>query len=675
MRSLFTHLGGLKGLSLICITVLIAACGGGGGDNGDGSDSFFSDGSTESGDCAGGGWCGSATITVTADISGAKSLLTLQDNSASVVSNVAKGASKALVGTESKFYKLLEDGSFASVITASSTQSSDATADLPPISYIASNDLGDVFIAFEHPFMYQTPPDEYSDPWSPSSPYTCQLFRVNSTITEAATGGADTGLCCITNTLELNTWDFRTSKIQFDSSGNAYFTAHVPQNWKDVMIKWTRSATPTTDDNGVCTYPSTALSEVINANIVFRDYLVVPTGGVFYTGITSTNGDYSGGNDSFLRFRADGGALQEITSGWWDYVFAPVGVDDALLGIDTSIALATSVSERVLFYGPDPLLATSPDWNDSCLYLYDPNLSGAARSTEIADCEIDIYNYVNWADDLATKKSRCTEAKYMMGGNNQPKKILLADSYDVSTKYIKDVDYAEADGKKEIFVVGDVFAKKAGEWRFDICIDEAHCTIDGVPSYTHNTANAGADEAACTAASGTWNADNDCYNQLVDAALLSAIVDGSDATWQINGQWCETPGTDWRDTYSGIVRVNYTDADTKSVTLLSDTDEIVRNGWVVNSRVFFSTFNVTDGSYHLMEVGNASAILDGYEVYELFKDPNNANGLYFNGLRFSDNAYVMGTFEPDDVDGTFEVESGITGQIETLIVIPDALLQ
>ena len=77
----------------------------------------------------------------------------------------------------------------------------------------------------------------------------------------------------------------------------------------------------------------------------------------------------------------------------------------------------------------------------------------------------------------------------------------------------------------------------------------------------------------------------------------------------------------------------------------------------------------------MKEVGNSTAILEGYEVYELFKHPTDANKLYFNGLRFSDNSYVMGSFNPDEGESSLSVETGITGQIETLVVIPDSALQ
>lgn len=637
--------------------LIVCGCAAGSGDSGSDGDSL--DVAEGSGDCAGGGWCGEQAISVTADTSNAKALFTMQDSEGANASLSAK-ANKALVGTQSQLYKLLEDDTYEQVIQATDGNG-DAKGDLPEISYIAANDQNDFIIVFQHPYMYREPADSYSDPWSPSSPYTCQAFSVNAEV-------ADGNVCCITSSLELDTWDYRTNKIQFDGDGNAYFNAHVPQNWKNVMVKWNRDSVPAVAEDGSCTYGDDALEEVINANIVPRDFVVVPTGGVFYTGFTSTDGSWDD-SGSFLRFRADDGQLQEITSGWWDYIFQPIEVGDNLLGVDPVVALSESESlesERVLFYGPDPLQASTPEWDDSCLYLYDTNLSGEERVTEIADCEIDVWQYVNWADTIDDQRTRCAESKYMMGGGNQPKKILLADSFDDEGNYNQSEAFTRADEQKEIFVVGNVFAKKAGEWRYDIWVDESHCVMADVPTRDHEV------EGDCTTAGGSW-VDPTGYNQLTDADLLDAIDADDDPNWHLNGQWCETPGGDWRETYSALARVNYEDEDTRSIELLSTTNDIVKNGWVVNDRLYYLVFEVTSGEYRLMEHDNEEPLITGYEVYELFMDPSDREKLYFNGLKFATNEYVMATMNADG--SNLDEEEGLTGQIETLIVIPDEELQ
>ena len=61
--------------------------------------------------------------------------------------------------------------------------------------------------------------------------------------------------------------------------------------------------------------------------------------------------------------------------------------------------------------------------------------------------------------------------------------------------------------------------------------------------------------------------------------------------------------------------------------------------------------------------------------FELFADPRSTHTgeWFFNGLRFSDNQYITGTFDPtaDDPSATLTTEADITGQIETLVIVPN----
>lgn len=671
-------------LVILCTTLFlgIGSCGGGGGGG--------EDGSHESGDCVGGGWCGESAITVTADI-GSSEALFIQNSQSSVLGSIANKA--ITVSSESPLFSVTTSG-IVSVLAAAYNSNSDALSDLPKLSYVAVSPIGHVILVFEYSFMFTetaadgTSMEDYSDPWSPSSPFTCQIFVVNQKIQSAASGSAP-GLTCLTTSLEMNTWDFRSSMIQFDGSGNVYFSAHVPQNWKNILLKWT----PGTDDAGTADVDESVngtLSEVINANICFREFLVTNEGGVLYTGITSTSGDCDG--TSFLRYKTPNGALQEITSGWWDYVFKPIeSTDFANMSISADVTEANV--GQILFYGPDPELATSPEWDDSCLFKFNPDESGTERSVKIADCDIDIWQYVDWAEEMATKRTRCTEIKSMLGGGNVPEKILLADLNGDSTNY-------------ETYIVGDIYEKKAGEWRYDMCVDENHCANNNnVPSFTYND-----NQGGCEGVSGnTWKLYSDCYNQLTDSTFYTTLTTGAAANeseWRLNGQWCQQPGGDWRNTYSSFTWVIYDDNgttdeddDTREVVRLSDDDEIVRNGWNINNRLVYSSFNTTSGAYRLREIvwadSNANSSIDttdgadddtvpdeisktdlltGIEVYELFADPrsNHAGEWFFNGLRFSDNQYITGTFNPDAADPstTLATEAEITGQIETLVIVP-----
>jgi hypothetical protein len=678
---------------LVCVTVAAGVfafgCKGGGGDG----DSTFGTSSTESGDCAGGGWCGDNEITVTANIGGAEAMFIASEDT-SVVGDIS--VEKAItVSSESPLFSVTTSG-VVSVLAAAYADGSDALSGLPRLSFVAVSPLGHVILVFEHSFMFTEPDADYSDPWAESSPYTCQIFVVDRKLTDVTTGATAPGLTCLTTELVLNTWDFRAAMVQFDNDGGVYFTAHVPQNWKNVLLKWT----PGTDDANTSDVDESTdgtLAEMINANICFREYLVTNEGGVLYTGITSTNGDCNG--TSFLRYRTPAGALQEITSGWWDYVFKPIE-GTASGDIDLSPNISASNIGQILFYGPDPEIATSPEWNDACLFKFNPDASGEARSIQIADCNIDIWQYVDWADDITTKKTRCTETKSLMGGGNVPGKILLADLNGDGDNY-------------EIYVMGNIFEKKAGEWRYDMCVNEAHCVnSSSVPTYTYLA------QGTCEAVTGNaWKTSGDCYNQYTDSTLYTALNTGgaavNDTEWQLNGQWCQQPGGDWRDTYSAFSWVIWSDNgdgaaddtptddsdDTKQIVRFSGNNEIVKNGWIISGRIVYSAFNSDDGAYKLREVvwtdsdadGNVDTtdgadddavpdeitktdLLAGIEVYELFADPrsNHSGEWFFNGLRFSDNQYITGTFNPDDADpeSTLATEASITGQIETLVIVP-----
>lgn len=168
-----------------------------------------------------------------------------------------------------------------------------------------------------------------------------------------------------------------------------------------------------------------------------------------------------------------------------------------------------------------------------------------------------------------------------------------------------------------------------------------------------------------------------CYNNQVDASATGNVCDSTKlpTNWEINGQRCDFNGNSGRDTRAAIARIdeNYDGNKGNRIVRLSDDSEIVTDGWTIGKRLAYAAFNSTTGEYLLREVGNTTALLTGIEVYELMQDPRNSAKWFFNGLRFSDNQYVLGTFNPDATSpsSTLEVESGLTGQIDTLVIVPD----
>ncbi|MBI4196715.1 MAG: hypothetical protein HY539_02730 [Deltaproteobacteria bacterium] len=631
--------------------------GGEGEDNNNQAKPGDSDDSNQSSECSeGGGYCGTEKLAVTVDLSDAQALFTVQQDASSSSSGlVVLSDQQALTtNTSSPLFAVTPSG-IKGIMEILGDSGSEATRQLPRLSYVAANKCGDVFLAFEHSWIFRNECTDSTgkvvdlttakDPWSPSSCFTCQLFHVSQKI-GSATGPAD--LICVDDGIEISTWDSRTRGVQFDDDCNAYYTAHVPGNWKNLLYKYN----PTTRN----------VTEVINANIQFKRFLVTNNGGVLYTGYTSV-GDQDNGGDNFFRYVTPWEELIQITSGWWDYTFAP---------IESKLENCSSSNDycigQILFYGPDPLIAKAPEWDDSCLFRFDPASTGSSRSTQIADCNIDIWAYINYDDDNnplsdATRKSRCTEAKAMMGGGNQPEKILLS-------------DYQDSDGLNEIYVVGDIYEKNASEWRCDICSNgtpgSSYCHIGTTTLRLDATTS-----SACTALGGTFDTSSSCYNNQVEKTSTGNVCTAANlpTNMNINSQWCEFSGNASRSTRSAIARVeeNYDGNGNKRITRLSANDEIVSNGWAIGNRLPYSAFNVTDGTYELLEVGNATPILTGIEVYELMKDPRNSTKWFFNGLRFGDNQYILGTFNPDasNPKGTLQVESGLTGQIDTLVIIPD----
>ncbi|MBI2082948.1 MAG: hypothetical protein HYT76_05210 [Deltaproteobacteria bacterium] len=646
-----------KFIALTIVTGLLASCFGGGDENqGTRGSGGEDDGRFESGECE--GFCGTEKTDVTVDLAGAQALFTVQsDNSSSGTSKSESGhlialkdASNVTINTSSPLFAVTNDG-IKGILSALDPEGGDAISGLPRLSFVAVSPIGDVFLAFEHSWIYRDSYDdgqgvitidEYSDPWSPSSPFTCQLYLVDQNITEAS---GTSGLICVKNGIEINTYDQRTKKIMFDDAGNVYFTAHVPGNWKDLLWKYSPSSGET--------------SEVINANISFRRVLVTGSGGVLYTGNTSVGREDHGG-ESFFRYIKPTGELVQITSGWWDFVFAPIESK-----LENGTVSNNYYKGQILFFGPDPQVATKPEWDDSCLFRFDPSATGSARSTKIADCNIDIWNYINFdstgaVNTMATQRSRCLETKSMMGGGNQPEKILLADKLD-------------GDGLNEIYVVGDIFEKSANEWKCDLCTNgtvSSYCVVSGTLHFEATTAS------ACTTAGGTFTTSSGCFNGQVDKTATGSVCSSTLPTnWEMNHQWCEFSGNAGRDTRASMARVdeNYDGANSNRIVRLSANNEMVTNGWAIGNRLAYIAFNSTSGEYELHEVGKTTTLLTGIEVYELMQDPRDSTKWFFNGLRFSDNSYVLGTFNPDasSPSSTLSVESGLTGQIDTLVIVPD----
>src|SRR5690606_4496848 len=155
----------------------------------------------------------------------------------------------------------------------------------PRVTAVGFAPTGEIYVLFEHAFLFRVVDDpNASDPFSPSSPYTCQLFRADLDLEEALSGDvvshlAPSNLRCITTQHQVPTW--RSGKVmQFDRDGVLYFPAHLAGTADDLIYAYDPR--------------SEALTEKVNANICWADVEVTPAGGIFYTGITKVNESCSG---------------------------------------------------------------------------------------------------------------------------------------------------------------------------------------------------------------------------------------------------------------------------------------------------------------------------------------------------------------------------------------------
>lgn len=646
-----------KQISLGVSLSLLLTCGGGGG--GDSSSGEDTGGQHESGECD--TYCGTEEANVSVNLQDAKALFTVSDTDGSSTSSlidVDTSGKFLTTSTSSPLFAITDDG-IDSNFAATDPRGDDAISTLPRLSFIALSPIGEVYLAFEHPWIFTSEADgipigDYLDPWAPSSPFTCQIFVVHELIGEVFSG-SDMNLTCLHNGIEINTFDARYKAIQFDDAGNAYFAAHVPGNWKDLLWKYTTNK-GSGSGSYVETIPSSQISEVINANICFQSFQVTAAGGVLYTGQTST--DSRCGGEQFFRFITPTGQLQQVTAGWYEYTFAPIEVKL----VNGTVANNYYIGHTI-FFGPDPTIASTPGWNDACLFRFDPAASGASRSTKIADCNIDVWQYINLDSSgnnntETTQQTRCEEKKNMMGGGNQPDKILLAN---------RDSN----DDLNEIYIVGNVFEKAASKWKCDMCTNgtpASYCNVSGTLHFEHKTTD------ACAKGGGTWVNTQSCYNGQVDTKDTGNVCTDSSlpANWELNHEWCDFSGNDSRSNKPSLARVDEKyDGTNNRIVRLSGDNERVENGWVIGKRLAYLAYNATEGQYELREVGKTSALITGIEIYELMQDPRNSTLWFFNGLRFSDNQYVLGTFNPDasKPGDTLSVESGLTGQIDTLVIV------
>jgi hypothetical protein len=461
--------------------------------------------------------------------------------------------------------------------------------------------------------------------------------------------------------------------MQFDASGKLYFRAATPGVSKEVFYAYD---------------PQTRLlSEKVNGNICWRDVQVTPRGSLFYTGISGTNGDCSG--TSFFRYVSADNRLTEIARDWWNFKYlAEQDPEDP-------------TNERIIFYGPDPNATTGSGWESACLYRYNPAIADPALRTEkLVECVSNAYNYVYGGTnqgptpvsdaDLPSFTQRCeSDGQLFVGGEGVTGLSQLRDG--------------------TLFVVGKFQKKVAGE---------VHCGLDVNVDHCDSVDPAHVDKATCETAGHQWLSangycSNDLYSNQPDCQANSAVWNfgvGFRHYDQLSGAACTTPREGFTRPYlecrtpgqvqpgpSGNLSQEVdglafltpgSDGALSQLQLLSDPAEQVERYWALDGEngpeLYYSVYNA--GQYNLrlatqVPVGEGQVeiqrrlILADYEVYNLQRDPADPKRVMFDALQFSTNNYLFGSADTtlptsEEVQASVQAVAGVSGRVETLILLP-----
>jgi hypothetical protein len=566
------------------------------------------------------------------------------------------------------------------------------------ISSIGISPNKDVYLHFERNFIYRASDDSgdtCDDPWSASSPCSCQLFKLNNTLTEWIAGSVTpefNNMECIDNEHRIDQWQQTGATFQFDSSNYVYYMAGFENADGTVLYK----VSPT-KVNGKFTK-----TEMVNRSICIRDWRVTNKGGLFYVGENCVDGNWSG-EGAFFRYVSPTGTLTEIARNWWDYNFEPI---------------EGATGDQVLFYGPDPDSSAVAQWDSACLFKFDPALTAGSRATKLVTCnqhiwdwlelrrtaDIETYgNYQTWnSPPFAWRQeysNRCLNDSdtFIGGSSGSPVKNIVQDS----------------SGKA--YIVGDISKKNAGAFTCGLEIKGNHCTLSGVPAIRNASGNY--TNSSCTGDGGVWNMPGWC-----DGGNYASTPSTCTGTWKSYGQWyndikyiidnasnvtnyenghicqepgdnsssfssdltvtgdndttlklkinhinCTEPSSKWTTAYKGMAYVNPT---TNMLDLKSVTSEQVTQMWLVNDSLYYSSY--AQKYLFMRNVDNATntTLLTDFEVYHAGPSPRSSGWLLFDGLDFTNNSYSFGDLNPtaSDVKGSIIKATGLSGRIKSMVI-------
>ena len=610
----------------------------------------------------------------------------------------AMGRADALLKSSDKsnLKKIDSDGTVGSAVE---TKTGEWAPSIPIVKSIGISPNKDVYIQFEHNFVYRTTDDNggsCSDPWSASSPCSCQLFKLKSTLTEWTSGTASSefdNLECIDNEHRLDSWSQTGATFQFDSSSNVYYMAGFENAQGTILYK----VSPTKVDGK---YVKT---EMVNKSICIRDWRVTDGGGLFYVGENCIDGQWSG-SGAFFRYVSPSGVLVEIARNWWEYTFQPI---EGVAG------------DQVLFFGPDPDSSSVATWDSTCLFKFDPALASGSRGTKLVSCNQHIWDWLELkrSEDIAIfgnhqrwqnppsawrseYKNRClNNSDTFIGGNSgTPVKSIVQD----------------ASGKA--YIVGDISKKNAGEYSCSLEIKGNHCVINSIPvvrrnatdNYTNSTCitdsgtwtrngwcEGGNSQSTPSTCTGTWKDYGTWYNNIkykiantdnvttYETGHVCLEVGDNSSSFagdltisndnvttmklKINNFDCSQPSDGWTTSYKGLAYVNPT---TKMLDLKSATTEQVTEMWLIKDSLYYSSYA---SKYLFMKnVDNSTntTLLTDLEVYHAGPSPKKSGWIFFDGLDFTNNSYSLGDLNPGatDVKASIEKVTGLTGRIKSMVI-------
>lgn len=604
-------------------------------------------------------------------------------------------ASQSSGDDESNLKKMDSEGDVSSTVE---TQKGKWAGTLPNITSIGISPTNEVYFQFERTFIYRITGDSgesCDDPWSSSSPCSCQLFKLKDKLSEWTAGSAKPefdNLECIDNEHRIDSWMASGDVFQFDSDSNVYFMAGFENSPGTVLYK----VSPEKVDGKF------VKTEMINRSICVRDWRVTKNGGLFYVGENCIDGNWSG-DGAFFRYVSPQGTLTEVARNWWDYNFEPI---------------EGASGDQVIFFGPDPDSSEVAQWHSACLFKFDPSLSAGSRATQLVTCnqhiwdwlelrrqtDIDTYgNYNSWNKPpyawRTEYSNRCINNSdtFIGSSSGSPVKTILQDTA----------------GKA--YIVGDISKKNAGTLKCSLEIMGNHCVISGSPALRNASGNY--TKSSCESNTGTWLMSGSCNGASTYSTTPTTCATNS-GTWNLYSKWysdieyriadsdnitnyesghicfednlnnnsgtassdndtslklminnirCDQPSNGWTTDYKGMAYVNPSN---NMLNLLSGTDEQVTEMWLVDNQLYYTAY--AQQYRFVKEVSNTTntTLLTDFEVYHVSRSPRGGGKVLFDGLDFTNNSYTFGDLDPSasDVKGSITSSKGLTGRLRTMVI-------